>query len=261
MEILKLFFRSVLEILLETKTWAISFALVVPIVIVIAYLGKTSWNWSTSETTDFVSAYGGTLGTFAGLLFIYVNFKEQQKQFERQSFENIFNKLIDRFIAVCADILPLDPNKGIHPLQKDFRDRYTSAFDMAKPLEAISEASDPIIQQDDKPLPQTVGQLYHSVFADKFRKNEALIRSFLPILIFLENSVVDDRDRYYPFIYSQMKKDEYRLLFYAIFCEESKLQENEGQLLRSFFKKFDSSKLFLKNDLELLAKSNTIILS
>lgn len=246
---MKEFFKD----LRDPKFWASVCAWMVPISIAVLWGVGIKYCWTRSEIGTFIAAIAGPLAGLAGFLYIYVNFIEQQEQFERQSFESNLNRLIDKYLEISRSTLPLDPNDGLHPLLRKFKIRYLAAFDSEKIITSIATENENSIPKSDKPNPEGVGEIYYSIFKPSFRMNEGLMTNFLPILIFLNNSSLTNKENYFTYLHSQLKKDEYRVLFYGIFCKEFNLLTDQKDLLKAFFNRFNSSMLLLNTDLELIS--------
>jgi len=236
----------------DPKFWAAICAILVPVSVVILSVVGHFRCWSISEVGTMIAAISGPFAGLAGFLYVYVNFLQQQAQFERQSFESGLNRLIDKYLIVSSELFPSNPKKGLHPNLKNFKQRYNSAFKFEDVLTAVSEEKISNSPRNKTPDPEIVDGIYHEIFESKFRKNHNLVQAFLPVLKFLESGTVNNKENYYILIYSQMKKDEYRVLFYGLFCNEFQMEAHEKQLLKSYFLRFDAKHLFLPNDLELL---------
>lgn len=215
-------------------TWAIFCALGVPLSFIIFPLWGILDCWTVSEIGTTIAAFAGPLAGLAGFLFIYVNFIQQQNQFERQSFEALLFRLLDHFKSESWKNFPTDPNQGLVPKVKEFTIKLKVKL------------------KDNKDLKhEEIGTTFKEVFDEtgdsKIRTMMALVKLFSSILVYIERSKVFPKDIYFELLFGQLTEAEIRAYYYGYFHEGFKLSEEEKNSYRKFFIRYQGRDLIDEN--------------
>ena len=230
----------------DPKFWASVSAWMVVVAIVILWPAGIYKNWSISEIGTIIGAIAGPFAGLAGFLYIYVNFIHQQEQFERQSFESILLRLLDRLKLDSKETFPTDLNKGETPLLKKFESQYGEKFLYYN----ISDGNE--MQQGEKEYKlEILGNLYYYAFQDSIRSVLALYKLFVGVLVYIDESQISNRDNYYNLLFSQLTQAEIRVFFYGYFHDGFELSEHEKKLIRNFFLRYNGRDLIYQRDIKL----------
>lgn len=231
-----------MKFIFETKTWAIFSAFMVPILLSISCIGYKYYNWSFEDSTSFAGSYAGTFAAFSGFLFIYVNFKEQQKQFERQSFEAGLYNLIEKLKSESKFIFPSDPKNGQVLQLKDFE---KSLINIRQKF-LILEPHKLIINKEE--LSDIIGNSFGVNF-NPIRTILELMRAFVAILLFIEIAEIQEKKKYHNLLFSQLSQAETRCFFYGYFYDGFELTLHEKKLIKDFFIQYEGRNLVNRNDI------------
>jgi len=242
--------------IMDPKFWAILSAAMVPVLVVISCLGYRYCDWTFEQSTAFTGAYAGTFAAFSGFLFIYVNFKQQQTQFERQSFESSLHRLLDTQKRIAGEFFPFDPANGLVPSLRKFQESYNNKFILNHIVTVEYSDKHPIEMDDEeKELKlKIIPELFKNAFVNYERPVKENMKSFVGVLEFIELSSVPNKTNYFNLLFSQLTQAEIRTYFYGCFVPDfSHFSEREEKLVKDFFLLYHGKELMYKKDI-LLAK-------
>lgn len=230
----------------DPKFWASVSAWMVVVAIVLLWAIGIYKNWSISEIGTIIGAIASPFAGLAGFLYIYLNFIQQQELFERQSFESILLRLLDRLKLDSTEIFPTDPTKGMTPLLRKFEGQYGEKFLFYNISNRIEMEEG---EKEDKL--ELLGNLYYYAFQNSIRSVLALYKSFVGILVYVDESQISNRNNYYNLLFSQLTQAEIRVFFYGYFHNGFELSGYEKNLVKNFFLRYDGRDLIYPRDIQL----------
>lgn len=175
-----------------------------------------------------------------------MNFIQQQELFERQSFESILIRLLDRLKSDAAETFPPDPSKGKTPLLKKFEREYNEKFLF------YNLANNNQMEENEREYKlELLGKLYYYAFQSSIRSVLALYKSFVALLVYIDESQISNRNNYYNLLFSQLTQAEIRVFFYGYFHNGFELSGYEKTLVKNFFMRYDGRDLIYPRDIQL----------
>jgi hypothetical protein len=228
----------------DPKFWASVAAWMVVVSIIVLWSIGIYKNWTIFEIGTIMGAVAGPFAGLAGFLYIYVNFIEQQKQFnqqhsqfEKQTFETVFFNLLMLF-------------RGIYPNSSDIRPRMVILDQKLKHCSHSTRNT-----EDQGIIIQERRKIFMNVFEGLESKNQAFIQSIYGICTHVEvhgRSIIPEY--YLGVLIRQLDRMEINFLFYGVITGQGMYQPTEHykRVLSELLRAIDSFVLFIPGDLDLL---------